>query len=153
MDKENGIKFVLTAALGVFSAYLQALIIPMGILILVMIVDYISGMIKASTTKTLNSRIGLAGILKKLCYLFIVAGAMVVDYIIKSTLFSAGVVLPESFTVALLVIFWLIINELISILENVAIIGVPMPDWLVKLVKKLRVVSENKGEEIAKEEK
>lgn len=150
MDKENGIKLALAGAMGLFGAYFQVLVVPLFILIAVMIADYITGMIKASTTNQLNSKKGLAGILKKLCYLFIVAGAMVVDYLIKSSLLSAGVILPESFTIALLVIFWLVINELISILENVAIIGVPMPAWLIKLVKKLRVVAENKGEELTK---
>lgn len=150
MDKENAVKIAITGALGLFGAYFQVLVIPLGILIGVMAVDYVTGMIKAGTTNELNSKKGLVGILKKLCYLFIVAGAMVIDYLIKSLLAGAGVGLPENFTVALLVIFWLIINELISILENVAIIGVPMPSWLVKLVKKLRVVAESKGEEIAK---
>ena len=44
----------------------------------------------------------------------------------------------------LLVVIWLIINELISILENLATIGVPLPTFLFKLVGRLKIVAEAK---------
>ena len=48
--------------------------------------------------------------------------------------------------VGLLVIVWLIINELISILENSGKIGVPMPDFLMKLLDRLKQTTEKKAE-------
>lgn len=39
---------------------------------------------------------------------------------------------------------WFIINECISILENLAVIGIPLPSFLVKIVHKLKITVENK---------
>ena len=48
----------------------------------------------------------------------------------------------------LLVTVWLIFNECISILENVAQIGAPLPPFLVKLIGKLKKTTEDKGEDL-----
>ena len=45
---------------------------------------------------------------------------------------------------------WLILNECISILENISEIGVPLPSFLVALIQKLKKTTENKGEELLK---
>ena len=50
------------------------------------------------------------------------------------------------FAVGLLVTFWLIVNELISILENVSEIGVPLPAFLQKLISRLKVNIEKKAD-------
>ena len=44
-----------------------------------------------------------------------------------------------------MVIVWLILNECISILENIDKIGVPVPDFLMSLVKRLKSNTEQKG--------
>ena len=41
--------------------------------------------------------------------------------------------------IGLIVTIWLIVNELISILENLAVIGVPLPKWLTKIIGKLKI--------------
>ena len=43
-----------------------------------------------------------------------------------------------------MVIVWLILNECISILENIDKIGVPVPDFLMSLVKRLKSNTEQK---------
>ena len=52
------------------------------------------------------------------------------------------------FLIAAIVIVWLIINELISILENVAAIGAPVPEFLLKLIRKLKTVTEKQTETV-----
>jgi len=49
--------------------------------------------------------------------------------------------------VAAIVIVWLIINELLSILENVAAIGGPVPAFLQKLLGRLKNAVEKKAED------
>ncbi len=151
MDKENGIRVALTGAFGLFCGYFQWLVVPMGIMTVLMIVDYVTGMTKAYINQELSSRTGIKGVLKKVGYFCIVLCAMVLDYLIKTTLFSAGIVLPENFTIAILVILWLIVNEIISILENLAVMGVHMPEWLIRLVKKLKVVADKKGDDLERD--
>ena len=45
------------------------------------------------------------------------------------------------------VIIWLVINELLSILENVSAIGAPVPGFMQALLKKLKVHTEDTAEE------
>ncbi|NLZ46669.1 MAG: phage holin family protein [Clostridiales bacterium] len=144
--KENIIKAVISTALAGFAVYFNALSIPVIILILVLIGDYITGMIKAWITGKINSRIGIVGIVKKLCYLLVVCCAMVSDWIIQSAVHQAGIKFDIPFAFGFVVIIWLIINEIISMLENLSVIGVPMPSFLMKIVKKLKITVEEKAD-------
>ena len=54
-------------------SYLGTLAVPMLVLLGVMLLDYITGMIKAYIRAELNSKFGIKGILKKLCYMVMVA--------------------------------------------------------------------------------
>ena len=54
------------------------------------------------------------------------------------------------FFFGLLVTIWLLLNECISILENISEIGVPLPPFLVSLIQKLKKTTEVKGEELLK---
>lgn len=144
--KETMFRAVFAAAVGALCSYCMELMIPLAVMLAVMIVDYITGMVKAWYNSELCSRIGLKGIIKKVGYLVIVGVGMVVDYLIREALHSVGVAVTVEYTVALIVIIWFIINELISILENVADIGAPVPEFILKLVKRLKVSVEEKAE-------
>ena len=120
--------------------------VPVTVLIAVMICDYITGMTAAWMNKELSSRKGIQGVIKKIFYLMIVAVGMGIDYLIVMLSGKLGVQLGINFVVGLLVIVWLIINELISILENSGKIGVPMPAFLMKLLDRLKQTAEKKAE-------
>ena len=77
---------------------------------------------------------------------------MGVDWLIYSGIKSVGVDMGYTFFFGVLVAVWLITNELISILENLESIGVPMPTFLIKIVKRLKVMAENVGESEDKNE-
>ena len=145
--KENILKTSIAAAAGAFVAYFNALLVPLIVLGVVMAVDYFTGLADAFVTKSLNSRIGIIGIIKKIGYLACVGVAMVVDYLISTALVQIGIDFKFTYCFAMIVVIWLIMNELISILENLSSIGVPMPGFLVKLVKRLKnSVEEKSGE-------
>ena len=143
--KETAIKTILTVALAALAAYFQQLVVPITVLIIMMIFDYVSGMASAWVTKELSSRIGAMGIVKKVCYLLVVAVGMVVDYIIQAVSTPLGLELAGYSIFGLLVIVWLTLNELISILENMKEIGVPLPGFLLKIVDKLKSQTETKS--------
>ena len=142
MDNTNAVKITLAAAAAALMTYFAQIIIPVVILCLVMLIDYITGVHAAYVKHELSSRTGILGILKKLSYLAMVAVACVIDYILAEVGAQVGVVVSVQF-VALLVIFWLIVNELISILENVDKIGGPVPPFVVKLLYRLKVSTED----------
>lgn len=110
----------------------------------VFIVDYVTGLVGAYIARQLNSRIGIVGIIKKISYLGLVAVGMVTDYIIYSALAQLGVSIELGYCVGMVIVIWLIINELISILENLAEIGVPLPTFITKLIARLKNTVESK---------
>ena len=119
-------------------SYLGTLAVPMLVLLGVMLLDYITGMIKAYIRAELNSKFGIKGILKKLCYMAMVAVGAAVDYLLHGALKQAGIDLHIELFCGLLVAIWLIINELISVMENLAVIGVPGFPRLSKLLERLK---------------
>jgi len=85
------------------------------------------------------------GIVKKTGYLAVVAVAICVDWILQSIFHSAGIDIGVTYAVGIIVVIWLIINELISILENIAFIGVPVPKFLTKIISRLKAAAESHG--------
>ena len=146
MKNENSVMAILAAAVGALCSYAAALVVPLAVLLAVMVGDYVSGMAKAWSTGKLCSKTGLRGILKKLGYLALVGVAGVVDWLVRYGLTQVGVEVSFRFLMAAMVIVWLIINELISILENVAALGGPVPGFLQKLLGRLKDTVEKKAE-------
>lgn len=96
-------------------------------LVILVVIDYVTGLIKAYISGELSSKIGFKGILKKLMYFAIVAVAVLID-----NLTGAEGVLRVA------CIGFLIANEGVSILENCAAAGLPVPQALVKVLARLK---------------
>lgn len=150
--KEKTWRALIAAVLGGLSAYMRLMFVPLVVLIAVMIVDYMSGMLKAWALEELSSKVGLRGIVKKLSYLMLVCVAGVVDWLLWSGLRQVGITLDFGFCFGLMVTVWLIINELISIMENLDALKVPMPPFLRSIVKHLKNAVEVKGDNAAESE-
>lgn len=140
--KTNILKVTVAAVSAAALSYFGMLAVPVLVLLIAMVIDYVTGMIKAYMQAQLCSKTGVKGILKKLCYMAMVAVGAVVDYLLQSAFVQAGIDLHIEMFCGLLVAIWLIINELISILENLAVIGVPGFPTLNKLLQRLKTVVE-----------
>ena len=128
--------------------YLGIVAVPIIILIVAMIIDYVTGMLSAWLNAELSSKKGIKGIVKKVSYLALVAVAMIVDWLICCGLQQINVDIKYTVFFAVLVAVWLIINELISVLENLSRMGVPIPNFLKKLIDKLKnTVDESERED------
>ena len=136
--KPTMLKTAFAVVLAGLSSYFGMLTQPLLVLFFAMVLDYLTGMTKAYIFSQLSSRIGVKGILKKLCYMAMVAVGAAVDYLLHGALKQAGIDLHIELFCGLLVTVWLIINELISILENVAALGGPVPVFLAKLLARLK---------------
>ncbi|MCL2354416.1 MAG: phage holin family protein, partial [Oscillospiraceae bacterium] len=90
-------------------------------------VDYITGIIKAIYDKKLNSKIGAMGIVKKIGYLVLVGVAAQIDNIMGQT----GVIRT-------MVIYFFVANEGLSIVENWAGMGLPIPKKLKDVLEQLK---------------
>ena len=148
MEKNEsiGIQAIISAALAAFASYLGALAVPIIVLMVMMIIDYLSGMSAAWSEGTLSSKLGAKGIVKKVGYMALIVVAMGVDYLICSGISAASLDLPYTMWFGLLVAVWLIINEMISILENLGRLGVPIPGFLRAIVRKLKISADGKDE-------
>lgn len=138
------------AALGAWMlARVGALLPVLLVLLAVMVLDYITGMVKAGISGTLNSTRGWQGLLKKLMYAVTVAIAMVADYLLYIGGSQIGIDMHESAYFGTLVSIWLIINECISILENLSEIGVPMPGFLGRILQRVQDKVDETGNDMA----
>lgn len=145
--KDRIFQGIFSVALTGLTVYFNILAIPLIVLFVFMVFDYVTGMYKALESGELSSRIGIEGIFKKLFYGVLVVVAMGVDYLIYSGLLAVNVNLSYNVYFGILVTIWLIINEMISILENLSSIGVPMPSFLIKIVKKLKITVDKESED------
>ncbi|MGN1434066.1 MAG: phage holin family protein [Ruminococcus sp.] len=150
--KENILQALFATVIGAIAAYLNVLLVPLIVLIVVMLIDYGTGMAQAYVSHTLNSRIGVTGIIKKIGYIIAVTVGIVADYLISSALVNCGIEVTINCCIGMIVTVWFIINELISILENLSEIGTPLPKFLVAIVKRLKTTVEAKTEEKESEE-
>lgn len=140
--KEDAVKMFLAAAAAAVWSYAKTIVWPLAILVLVMVIDYISGVAAAWVRNELSSRVGLVGIIKKISYLALVVVGCVIDYLISWLGSSVSGLDISIRAIGLVVICWLIINELISILENVARQGGPVPPFLANILLHLRETTE-----------
>lgn len=132
-------KITFTGLLAVLSVWLEVLAVPVILLVLSMILDYVTGLMAASHRgKTITSYRSVNGIAKKICLLLLVAVGLILDGLIFYVRESFGLAFPWSFVIAAVIAVWLTVNEIISILENVQDIGVNIPSWLLPLVKNLK---------------
>lgn len=129
--------FISTVFAGLLY-YLGIVSIPIIMLIFAMVIDYITGMLAASYNSELSSKKGIKGIVKKVGYLALVLASMIIDWLISQGLQQINVDFHYSVFFAVLVAVWLIINELISILENLSRMGIPIPNFLKKIINRLK---------------
>lgn len=128
------------------GAKLRMLSLPLILLGLLMLIDYGTGLSRAWLSGSLSSRKSIAGILKKVSYLAVVAVGVACDYVIRYGFASAGYSSFPNCAVSVVILVWLIVNEMISILENISEMGVPVPNFLLRLVSRLKVNTENAAE-------
>ena len=116
--------FALGAIVGGFLGGKDGLLYALLVLV---ILDYVTGVLNAIDQKRLSSSVGYKGIARKVLIFVLVGTANVVDvYILGKT----GMLRAT-------VIFFYISNEGISILENASYLGLPVPQKFQSVLKQL----------------
>lgn len=135
-------KAIFTAFLSSLLAYFNQLLIPICVLLVFMLLDYILGIAGAWKNSELSSKKGWNGIIKKVGYLAAICVGIGIDYIIFTFGEKIGVDIPFQNFIALLVCIWFILNEFISILENLNKMGVNVPPFVSGLIEHLKEKTE-----------
>lgn len=143
----NYLKGAVTAVFSFLSSILGILAVPVYLMVACNVIDYITGLAAAKyREQNINSYKGLRGIVKKVCMWFLVVVGAVLDALLAYSAETLGITLPFTFLIACVVAIWIICNEIISILENIADIGVELPPFLEGLVKNIKHQVEDKAE-------
>ncbi len=101
--------------------------IALQTLLIVIVLDYLTGICKSIYNKKINSTVGLKGIMKKVGYLIVVTLAVLLDKITGNT----G-------AIRTIVIYFFVANEGISILENWGGMNLPLPKKIFEILEQLR---------------
>lgn len=130
---------ILAAIGGAIASFFVTMPPLVWILIAVMSIDYITGLIKGAMGKSnktengyLESHAALKGLLKKGLIILVVLLAALLDQAVSA---GAGIQFEAVMGATCL---WFIASEGLSILENVAMMGVPVPKILLKLLEVMR---------------
>lgn len=129
---KNIYNFVTGTLLATVVYFLGGLDTALKSLLVLIVLDYITGVCKAIINKKLDSNIGAKGILKKVGYLIVVAVSVLLDGIVGDT----GAIRN-------IVIYFFVANEGISILENWGAMGLPLPKKIMEVLEQLK--KENGG--------
>lgn len=128
---KNIISDVLSVILTTLVYILGGFDVALKSLIIIVIIDYLTGVGSAYYNKKVSSKKGLKGIIKKFCYFLIVALAVVIDNL-----------MGQSGVIRTLVIYFFVANDGISIIENMAEMDVKLPKKLIESLEDLKHQSE-----------
>lgn len=124
----NGIQAGFTAVGGFLGWYLGGMDGLIYALIAFVVTDYLTGVMCAVINKKLSSEVGAKGIFKKVLIFALVGVGQIID----SQIIGNGSILRTA------VIFFYLSNEGISIIENAAVIGLPVPEKLKAVLRQLQ---------------
>lgn len=136
---------ILAAIGGAIASFFVSMPPIVWILIAVMSIDYITGLITGAMGKSnktengyLESHAALKGLLKKALIILVVLLAALLDQAVST---GAGIQFEAVMGATCL---WFIASEGLSILENVALMGVPVPAILLRLLEVMRAKGDGK---------
>lgn len=107
--------------------------VAIAALITFMVFDYLTGVIIAVINKKLSSHVGFKGLAKKLFIIVILVVGVLLDRLINS----------DQWVFRTLIAYFYIANEGISIIENIAVLGVPVPKKIVDILEQIKDKHEN----------
>ncbi|GAA0753472.1 phage holin family protein [Clostridium sartagoforme] len=131
----NVLQLIFTALGGYLGWFLGGVDGFMYALITFVIIDYVTGLMVAVLERKLSSEVGFRGIFKKvLIFVFVGIGNIIDVYLLKN-----------GSAIRTAVIFFYVSNEGISIIENAAKIGLPIPQKLKDILEQLNKEEKSNG--------
>lgn len=124
---KNFINFMTGTFLTTIVYFLGGWDIALQTLVIVIVLDYFTGVLKAIVNKKLSSEIGAKGIVKKIGYFILVGLSELIDQ-------NTG----NTGAIRSVVIYFFVCNEGISILENWAGMGLSTPKALKDILDQLK---------------
>lgn len=138
MKRMDKVKSSVAAFTAAFFSFFGLLAVPLLLLVPCQIIDWFTGIAAAKIKgEKVTSAKSLAGIIKKVSMYILIFVGWVLDMLIAYAITNLNIefVLPN--IMACIIAVWLVLNELISITENVAVLGIDVPllSPIIKLIK------------------
>lgn len=122
------IKNLVAAAIAAFFSFFGLLAIPLLLLVPCQMIDWFTGIAAAKIRgDKITSEISIKGIFRKVSMLLLIFVGWVLDVLIAYVITTMKLTIALPNIVACFVAVWLILHELISITENISVIGVDVP--------------------------
>jgi toxin secretion/phage lysis holin len=132
--------YILTTLIVLLGGYWYLFI---GYLLL-NIIDWITGSLKAIKLKELSSYIGIKGLIKKIGYWIIIGISFYLSYsFAKLGNNILGINLSIMYLLGWFTLASLTINEALSILENLSLLNIKIPSFLMKSLKSTKKILDN----------
>jgi toxin secretion/phage lysis holin len=138
LTQNAGAKTFIGLITAVALYFWQCITEVMIILLVVLILDYITGVVQGFLNGGFSWQKAWKGIVKKVMYGPVIVMGFAADYIIMYLVQNLGVEWGPSGVVGIAACIYLIGTEGFSIIQNLLLIGVPAPDFLGKVFGLMR---------------
>lgn len=122
---------ILSIGGSIMSFLIGAWDLPLQILLVAIVMDYLCGTMKAFYTGDISSKVGYKGLIKKVGIIFMVVVGQLADLMLGIAVIRNAVCLAYA------------VNELWSICENVAIMDIYIPPFIKDNLAQIKEVVEN----------
>jgi toxin secretion/phage lysis holin len=141
------LKAIPAIAIAALTSWLGAVWQLVAFVFVMIIMDGMTGTLAGWRNEGLDSKRAKRGLFKKFGLICLFVLGYILDDVFNHYLTATfGADIPFNMPIGLVVSAWIIITEAISVCENLDKLGVPIPGWLLKRLKKTRDDLESKEE-------
>lgn len=139
--KAETIYLTVTNAISIVGAFLIGIVggydAIFSMLLVLVFADIVTGFIKALYNKEISSKALRRGLVNKVLYILLIWIGVLADKVLYDMTGSYITIAEKTFLIRDVIVIYLILEELISVLENAANIGLPIPAWLRSVLKQV----------------
>lgn len=130
------IQWIISIVCGAVATFFNAYGAMLGFMATAIILDLITGLIKAGKAGTISSKVSKQGIRGKALYFVTFFFCVLLDVFIPYMLQYISVTLPFNLPFTLIITIYIVLNECISIAENINEVNPNLlPSWVIPLLK------------------
>lgn len=139
-------KWLVSALLGLILSFTQKYGIMIIFVAVAIVFDFVTGLVKANIKGEVSSEVGKKGFFKKMALLICLFFGFFLDFVIPYMCATIGIKIPFETPFGLIICFYIVLNESISICENLYACnpGI-MPKWVVRMLKSAKQQIDDKG--------
>lgn len=152
-SSETWFKIVLATGTGLIAKFLDAYAIIFIFVAVAIVMDVITGLIKCRVTgESLSSKKGYIGFWKKIALIVSFFFGIFMDSFIPVILEYVKIDLPFQLPFAMIIGCYIVLNESISIVENIlATNSLALPKWVKNFLKESKKKIDDDGEKLVKD--